>query len=132
MPRPIKTVFALVAALLAAVVVSVSAQAGDAKAGKKVFNKCKACHEISKEKNKVGPHLVGIIGRKAAMVDGFKYSDAMLEKSAEGLTWSEDMLKVYLADPKAFVPKTKMVFSGLKKPQQIDDVIAYLKAEAGG
>ncbi len=102
--------------------------AGDAAAGKKVFNKCKACHFVDKEKNKVGPHLKGVVGRKAASVEGFKYSEAMKAKGAEGLVWTEDNLKAYLAAPKKFVPGNKMAFAGLKKDKDIADVIAYLKS----
>ena len=69
---------AMIAALPAA------AMAADAENGKTVFNKCKACHQV--DKNAVGPHLGGVVGRKAASVEGFAYSDA-LKKS--GLTWDE-------------------------------------------
>ncbi len=102
--------------------------AGDPAAGKKVFNKCKACHFADKEKNKVGPYLKGVVGRKAAAVEGFKYSDAMKAKAAEGLVWTEENLKAYLAAPKKFVPGNKMAFVGLKKEKDIADVIAYLKS----
>ena len=102
--------------------------AGDPAAGKKVFNKCKACHFVDKEKNKVGPYLKGVVGRKAAAVEGFKYSEAMKAKAAEGLVWTEENLKAYLAAPKKFVPGNKMAFAGLKKEKDIADVIAYLKS----
>ena len=105
-----------------------AAGAGDPAAGAKVFKKCKACHYADKEKNKVGPYLKGVVGRKAASVEGFKYSDAMKAKGAEGLTWTEENLKKYLADPKGFVPKNKMSFGGLKKPADIANIIAYLKS----
>ena len=101
---------------------------GDAEKGAKVFVKCKACHENEKGVNKVGPTLKGIVGRKAATVEGFKYSDAMLAKGAEGIVWDEATLATYLPDPKAFVPKTKMTFAGLKKPEEVADIIAFLKA----
>lgn len=102
---------------------------GDAAAGEKVFAKCKACHDAEKGINKVGPTLKGVVGRKAASVPDFKYSDAMAAKGAEGLVWDEASLTVYLADPKAFVPKTKMAFGGLKKPEEVADVVAYLKTK---
>ncbi len=105
-----------------------AAGAGDPAAGKKVFNKCKACHFADKEKNKVGPYLKGVVGRKAAAVEGFKYSEAMKAKAAEGLVWTEENLKAYLAAPKKFVPGNKMAFVGLKKDKDIADVIAYLKS----
>jgi len=100
-----------------------AAVSGDVKAGKKVFNRCKACHVVDKEKNKVGPHLVGIVGRASASVDGFKYSDAM--KGAD-LTWDVETLSGYLANPKKYMPGNKMAFPGLRKESQITDVIAYL------
>ena len=119
----------LFAALAAAVLLAAPAHAeGDAAKGEKVFAKCKACHENEKGVNKVGPTLKGLVGRKAASVEGYKYSEAMLAKGAEGVVWDEATLTAYLPDPKAFVPKTKMAFAGLKKPEEVADVIAYLKA----
>lgn len=120
-----KTVFA---ALASAVLFTVPAHAeGDATAGAKVFNQCKACHDIEKGVNKVGPTLKGIIGRKAASIPDYKYSEAMAAKGAEGLVWDEANLLTYLANPKAFVPKTKMAFGGLKKPEDEVNLIAFLK-----
>ena len=101
---------------------------GDAAKGEKVFAKCKACHEVEKGVNKVGPTLKGVVGRKAASVADYKYSEAMMAKGTEGVVWDEATLAAYLPDPKAFVPKTKMAFAGLKKPEEVADVIAYLKA----
>lgn len=100
---------------------------GDAAKGKKVFNKCKACHSLKAGKNKIGPSLNGIIGRASASVDGYKYSKAM---KAANLTWDEETLKKYLIKPKKFVKGTKMAFAGLKKEKQRDDLIAYLKEKA--
>lgn len=102
---------------------------GDAKKGKRVYNKCKACHNLDKKKNKIGPHLVGILGRKAASVEKFKYSSAM-KKS--GIVWDEKTLGAYLEKPKKFIPGNKMTFAGLKKESQRKDVIAYIKANSGG
>ncbi len=116
------------AAVLAAILPMAAAHAeGDAAAGKKVFNKCKACHFADKKKNKVGPYLVGVFGRKAASVEGFRYSKAMQAKGAEGLVWNEETLDKYLAAPKKFIPGNKMAFAGLKKPEDRANVIAYLK-----
>ena len=100
---------------------------GDAKKGKKVFRKCKACHVVDKEKNKVGPHLVGIVGRASGSVDGFKYSKAM---AGADLTWDAETLAGYLANPKKYMPGNKMAFGGLRKEEQVADVIAYLAEEA--
>jgi cytochrome c len=109
--------------------VSLAQAEGDASAGEKVFKKCKACHVVDKEKNRLGPHLVGIMGRAAGSLDGFKYSKAMIES---GLTWDEATLDAYLADPKGYVPKNKMAFPGLKKEADRVNVIAYLKSATGG
>jgi cytochrome c len=102
---------------------------GDAVAGKDVFKKCMACHSPAETKNKVGPHLVAIVGRKAAAVEGFAYSDAMKAKGAEGLVWDEANLATYTKAPKAFVAGTKMAFSGIKVDADIANLIAYLKAD---
>jgi len=97
---------------------------GDAAKGAKVFNKCKACHNADKETNKVGPHLVGLFGRTAGSVEGYSYSDAM---KASGIVWSAETLSVYVKAPKDMVPGTKMVFAGIKKDDDIEDLIAYLE-----
>jgi len=101
---------------------------GDAAAGEKVFKKCKACHTLEEGKNKVGPSLHGVIGRAAGTAEGFKYSKAMSES---GLTWDDATLAKFLAKPKDLVAKTKMSFAGLKKEDDIENVIAYLKANGG-
>lgn len=105
----------------------IHAAAQDAEAGKKVFNRCKACHVVEAATNKVGPHLDGIIGRKAATVPDFAYSDAMKAKGAEGLVWDDATFAAYMADPKGFIPNNKMAFAGLKKPEDIANLLAYLK-----
>jgi len=106
---------------------------GDAVAGKAVFNQCKACHQVGPEaKNGVGPVLNGIVGRKAGEVPGYNYSDA---NKNSGLTWDEATLRSYLPDPKAKVPGTKMIFPGIKREKQLDDLMAYLmgiKADGSG
>jgi len=99
---------------------------GDAAKGEKVFKKCKACHAADKEKNKVGPHLVGIIGRQAASVDGYKYGKGITEAAEKIGEWDEAKLVEYLADPKGYIGgKSKMTFK-LKKEDQRMDVVAYL------
>jgi len=101
------------------------ANAQDAAAGEKVFLKCKACHQIGEAaKNAVGPVLNGVVGRKAGTYPGYSYSDA---NKNSGLTWDEATLKEYLKNPRAKVPGTKMLFPGLTKEEDIDNVIAYLK-----
>lgn len=102
---------------------------GDPAKGEKVFARCKTCHEVAKEQNKIGPHLVGVMGRQAGAVEGFKYSDPM---KSSGITWDEAALGQYLKDPKGFIPGNKMAFVGLKKDDEVADVIAYLKQATGG
>lgn len=104
---------------------------GDVEKGEKVFRKCKACHEVEAGKNKVGPSLHNVIGRTAGTVEGFKYSDAMKTAGEGGLTWTEENIDKYLSDPKGFLEKNKMAFVGLKKEDDREDVIAYLKTVSG-
>jgi len=103
---------------------------GDAAKGEKVFKKCKACHTATDEKNKVGPHLVGIVGRMAASVDGYKYGKG-IKAAAETIgEWDEAKLIEYLANPKDYIGgKSKMSFR-LKKEDQRNDVVAYLASLA--
>jgi cytochrome c len=115
------TAFALLAAAAPAALA-----AGDVEKGKGVFKRCQVCHDP--KTNKVGPHLGGVVGRKAGSLADFHYSDAMKKKGDEGLVWTEENLTSYLKDPKAFVPGNKMVFVGLKKDDEIADVIVYLKS----
>ncbi|WP_082496631.1 cytochrome c family protein [Aminobacter sp. MSH1] len=93
-----------------------------------VFKKCSACHAADSTTNKVGPHLGGLLGRTAGTVEGFNYSKAMIEAGKSGLVWDETALAEYLAAPKARVPGTKMAFAGLKKPDEVANVVAYLKS----
>ena len=117
--------FASLAAALFTVLASGPVLAeGDPAKGEKVFRKCKACHVVNEEKNRVGPHLVAIIGRSAGAVEGFKYSKAMKES---GITWTEENLTAYLSDPRGFIKGNRMAFAGLKKDVEIVNVIAYLK-----
>jgi len=121
----------LFAAPLLAFMAASSARAQDAEAGKRVFNQCRACHTIDAGgRNGVGPNLHGIVGRKAASVQGFNYSPAMKKKSEEGWTWTEDNLRTYLTNPKEAVPGNRMAFPGLRNEKQLNDLIAYLKSES--
>jgi len=97
---------------------------GDINKGKRIYNKCKACHVINKKKNRIGPHLVGLFGRKAGSVKKFRYSKAM-KKS--GITWDEKSLDAYLQKPRSFIKGNRMAFPGLRKKKDRDDLIAYLK-----
>jgi len=106
-----------------------SAQAGDAAAGKKVFNKCKACHGIDEGgKNKLGPNLWNIVGSPIAAKEGYKYSKGMIAYAGEAGNWNDENLDIWLKKPKDLVRKTKMIFPGLKKEADRQNIIAYLKA----
>ena len=98
--------------------------AADVEAGKTAFKKCALCHTTETGKNKVGPSLFGIVGRKSATVENFNYSEAMKKFDH---TWDEATLDEYLADPRGTVPETKMIFPGIKDKTERDDVIAYLE-----
>jgi cytochrome c len=96
----------------------------DAAAGEKVSKACAACHSFdSSGGNRVGPGLFGVVGRAVASHGGFGYSDAL---KAKGGSWSVAELNKWLFNPKADVPGTKMVFSGLSKPQDRANLISYL------
>ena len=101
---------------------------GDAVHGKMIFKKCGQCHIIERPENNTGPSLMGIVGRLAATFPGYAYSAAITAKGAEGWVWTEENLAAYLLDPKGSIPGVAMNFAGLKKPKDIADVIAYLKA----
>jgi cytochrome c len=101
-----------------------SALAQDVAAGKSSFNKCLACHAIGEgAKNKVGPELNGLDGRKAGTAEGYSYSDA---NKSSGITWNEAQFKEYIKDPKAKIPGTKMAFAGIKNDKEINDLWAYV------
>lgn len=123
----VKIAYALIAgaALLGASTASAQEITGDAEAGAKVFNRCKACHNIDKEQNKVGPHLVGIYGRTAGSVEGYKYSVGLQNFHDEGLVWNAETLTEYLPSPRDMVEKSKMTFK-LTDEEDIANVIAYL------
>jgi cytochrome c2 len=101
--------------------------ASDVAKGKKVFNKCRACHNTGKPKNKVGPHLVGVFGRTSGTVEGFKYSKPM---KAAAVVWDENTLDAFLTKPKSFIKGTRMTFVGLKNPADRKSIITYLKSLA--
>ena len=102
---------------------------GDAVRGKKVFNKCKACHSIKPGKHKIGPSLAGVLGRPAGTAKGFKRYKGL--KGADWV-WNEATLDEYLTNPKVFVKsknkrKSGMIFK-LRKKRDRDNVIAFLKS----
>ncbi|MEJ0071409.1 MAG: c-type cytochrome [Pseudomonadota bacterium] len=111
------SVSALVVALAA------PALAADAAHGKQLFKACEACHS-DKPGNKLGPSLAGVVGRKAATLEDFRYSPAMTRSN---LTWDETNLRDYITDPQAKVKGNRMPFAGIKQPSDADDIVAYLE-----
>ena len=116
---------AATAALLAAPHLAMAQEVeGDPEAGQRVFNQCRACHQVGENaRNLVGPQLNGLFGRQAGSVEGYSYSQAF-----QGLdkVWDHENFAVYIRDPRGVTPGTKMVFAGLRNDQQIADLIAYL------
>ena len=110
--------------VVASSAVASAALAQDVAAGKTSFNKCLACHAIGEgAKNKVGPELNGLDGRKAGTAEGYSYSDA---NKNSGITWDKDQFLDYIKDPKAKVPGTKMFFGGIKNEKEANDLWAYI------
>jgi cytochrome c len=114
----------LIFGALLVTVASAPAMAQDAAAGEKDFAVCRACHQIGPNaKNAVGPELNGLIGRKAGTAPGYNYSAA---NKNSGITWDAETLTPYLENPQGVVKGTKMIFAGIKDPQKVKDVIAFL------
>jgi cytochrome c len=117
------TLRALIVIATSAAATSV-ALAQDVAAGKSSFNKCLACHSIGEgAKNKVGPELNGLDGRKSGTVPDYSYSDA---NKNSGITWNEAQFKEYIKDPKAKVPGTKMAFAGIKNENEINNLWSFV------
>jgi cytochrome c len=114
--------------IMAATLIAVSARAAaaqDVAKGEIVFHQCMICHAIGTgAQNKIGPELNGLDGRHSATVANFNYSDA--DKNS-GIVWNEATFKQYIVNPRAMIPGTKMPFAGLKDPQQVNDLWAYIK-----
>ena len=112
-------------ALLLAVTATGPASAQDAENGAEVFKKCRACHQVGEgAKNAVGPVLNGLFGRKSGTIEGFSYSDA---NKGSGVVWDEATFAKYIHDPRGFMPGNKMAFAGVKDPEDIKDLTAFLK-----
>ena len=113
---------------------------GDAAKGKKVFNKCKACHQVKPGKKSLGPNLSSFLGRKAGTSEAYgkKYSKDMKAVGATGFVWNDKNFVEYITYPKKYLgtvlgkkkAKTKMAFNGLKKAKDRDNLLAYLKSVA--
>jgi cytochrome c len=120
MKTPILSALIVVTSLIAAS----GARAQDAAAGKTSFNKCLACHAVGEgAKNKVGPVLNGLEGRKSGTIEGYSYSEA---NKNSGITWTKEQFLDYIKDPKAKIPNTKMAFAGIKNEKEANDLWAYI------
>ncbi len=112
-----------IAAVMMAAVGSASAQ--DLAAGENSFKKCLPCHSVGADaKNKVGPVLNGLEGRKSGTIEGYNYTDA---NKNSGITWDEKTFGEYITDPRAKIPGTKMVFAGIKSENEKAALWAFLK-----
>lgn len=122
---PLKMLAALSALVLAP---PSAALAQDAASGERLFNRCRACHAVGPNAtNKVGPVLNGVVGRAAGAAEGYSFSAAMKEAGAGGLVWDEETISAYLADPRGFIKGNRMAFAGMRKAEEIADIVAYLK-----
>ena len=116
--------FLIIVGLITFILIFSIAYAADPVKGKKVFKKCVACHSLQEGKNKMGPPLNNLLGRKAGSMKGYKYSKAMKNS---GVVWNEESLDKFLTKPRKFIPKTKMSFRGIKKKSLRDDLISFFK-----
>ena len=118
-------IYSMIALLLVAWLTMLSTGAVAEEPGETLFKKnCAICHTLEAGKSKIGPSLAGVVGRKAGSVPGFAYSAA---NKNSGDIWDAQTLDTYLADPRKFMPGTKMVFAGLKNLQDRKALIEYLK-----
>jgi cytochrome c len=100
---------------------AVAANAADVEHGKELFKACAACH--NDQPGALGPTLNGVVGRKAAVLDTFRYSGPMLRAN---LVWTPENLHDYIADPQAKVKGNRMPYGGLTNASDVDDLVAYL------
>jgi cytochrome c len=109
-------------ALLLLALATGPASAADAEHGKALYQSCAACH--TERPDALGPSLKGVIGRKSAALEDFRYSNPMKRAN---LVWDEANLRDYIKDPQAKVKGNRMPYGGLTDAKDVDDIIAYLK-----
>ncbi|MER0239099.1 cytochrome c family protein [Fulvimarina sp. MAC8] len=120
------TLFAASAGL--ALALGAPAKAQDAEAGEQIFKRCQACHKVGEgAKNGIGPELNGVFGEKPGEVEGYTFSSNFKEWAADKEQWDDELMTTWLTDPRGTVKGTKMAFAGLKKEEEVANVIAYLK-----
>jgi cytochrome c len=115
---------AMVAALALFAAATAARADGDAARGEQRFKECAACHSVAQGSNNVGPSLAGVFGRPAGSLPDFRYSNAMRKS---GITWTEQALDEFLADPQKRVPANRMPYAGLPDATARADLIAYLE-----
>lgn len=119
---------AILVALAAGVGGALAEEIGDAEKGAELWRKCASCHAVGEgARNKVGPHLNELFGRRAASLEGYAYSAPMRRAGADGLVWEREKLELYIENPKALVTGTRMAFRGMKDPSERADLIAFLR-----
>ena len=107
---------------------SLGAETGDIEAGKRLFEECSGCHQVGKDaKNRVGPHLNGIFGRRAAGLEDFRYSESLTRAGANGVEWHPDTLSAYIENPRAYASGTRMSYPGMESAEDRANLIAYLR-----
>ena len=100
---------------------------GDLERGRKLYLQCRACHSLKEnEPHKIGPNLFKIIGSTAGSMKGYNYSDAL---SKSEIVWTIENLDLWLEKPYEIIPGNKMVFSGMRKQEDRNDLIAYVYDE---
>jgi len=118
------TVFSMASLSIASTLATAGQSDCDAEAGKQQYNKCVACHSTEAGTHLMGPSLHGLMGTKVGTASGFTYSFAMEEA---GFQWTDETLSYFLASPMQYVPGTTMPFGGIKKEEQRDALICFIK-----
>lgn len=103
---------------------------GDPERGQKIYRRCVACHFVDQDKNRIGPTLKNVMGRKAGTITGFKFSPAMVKAGENGLIWTRETLIQYLHSPQAMVKGTRMASIKITSDQDIDDLIAFIEKKS--
>ena len=136
-PRPAGLAACLTSGLLALTLLLVFQAVGtwsdDGGRGQQLFGQCKRCHQVgSGAAHRIGPHLNDVFGRAAGSLAGFRYSRAMREAGTGGLVWDDATLDAFLADPRAFVPHSRMSFAGIQDMDDRAALVAWLQDYSGG